>query len=75
MFLVLLPSAMNALNCDAEYFQQGVVERARMVSLWKEFAKEAIEASKYSELGSLLVRIQAVSDWFSSTLTCRLLWS
>jgi hypothetical protein len=66
---------MKALNCDAEYFQQGVVERARMVSLWKEFAKEAIEASKYSELGSLLVRIQAVSDWFSSTLTYRLPWS
>lgn len=60
--------------CDAEYLQQGVVERARVVSLWKEFAKEAIEASKYSELGSLLVRIQAVSECFPLH-SCRLLWS
>lgn len=41
---------------------QGVVERARNVSVWKEFATEAIEASKYAELGSLLVRLHAVSS-------------
>uniref|UniRef100_A0A7I4BQG6 Uncharacterized protein n=1 Tax=Physcomitrium patens TaxID=3218 RepID=A0A7I4BQG6_PHYPA len=40
----------------------GVVERARYVSAWKEFAREATEATKYSELGSLLVRIHAVVE-------------
>ncbi|KAG0602146.1 hypothetical protein M758_11G162800 [Ceratodon purpureus] len=40
----------------------GVVERARFVSVWKEFAEEASAAAKYSELGSLLVRIHAVVE-------------
>lgn len=43
------------------FLKQGVIERARDVSVWKEFAKEASGAAKYSELGTLLVRIHAVS--------------
>lgn len=43
------------------FLKQGVVERARDVSVWKAFAQEASGAAEYSELGTLLVRIHAVS--------------
>jgi hypothetical protein len=39
-----------------------VIERARCVDVWKGFVKEATEAFMYSDLGGLLVRIQAVIE-------------
>lgn len=37
---------------------QAVVECARQVSFWKEFAKEAAKAVKYQELGIMLVKLK-----------------
>jgi hypothetical protein len=48
--------------------EQGVIERARCVDVWKGFVKEATEAFLYSDLGGLLVRIQAVSLNFITPL-------
>eukprot|EP00250_Pteridium_aquilinum_P014879 c22256_g1_i1 orf=87-4457(-) len=39
---------------------QAVVDRARDVSFWKDFAKDAAKAATYQELGGLLVKLQSM---------------
>ncbi|WCJ30996.1 Histone-lysine N-methyltransferase SUVR5 [Euphorbia peplus] len=62
--------AVGMLNIVVQFHQEALVDTARDVTVWKEFAMEAARCSGYSDLGRMLLRLQNMispryinSDW------------
>ncbi|KAG2719951.1 hypothetical protein I3760_02G014500 [Carya illinoinensis] len=50
--------AVGMLNIVDQFHAEALIETARDVSIWKEFAMEASRCSGYSELGRMLLKLQ-----------------
>ncbi|XP_077233209.1 histone-lysine N-methyltransferase SUVR5 isoform X2 [Tasmannia lanceolata] len=62
--------AVAMLNISDQLHTEAVIERARKVTAWKDFAMEACRCEGYSDLGSMLLKLQSMilptyidSDW------------
>lgn len=62
--------SVGMLNIVDQFHSEALVETARNVSVWKEFAMEASRCVGYSDLGRMLVKLQSMilqqyinSDW------------
>ncbi|RRT83366.1 hypothetical protein B296_00000636 [Ensete ventricosum] len=56
------------VKSNLHLFHQAVIENARKVTAWKEFAMEASQCRDYADLGRMLLKLQTVNftdmDWF-----------
>ncbi|KAL9265412.1 Histone-lysine N-methyltransferase SUVR5-like protein [Drosera capensis] len=67
--------AVGMLNIIDQLHLQALIESARNVTLWKEFAMESSRCKDYTDLGRMLVRLQNMllkefinADWLSISL-------
>ncbi|CAN0911936.1 Histone-lysine N-methyltransferase SUVR5 [Linum grandiflorum] len=66
--------AVGMLNIVDQFHNEALVESARSVLVWKEFAMEASRCSGYGDLGRMLLKLQNMilqkyieADWLSSS--------
>ncbi|KAH9327214.1 hypothetical protein KI387_007392, partial [Taxus chinensis] len=52
--------AINMLEASDQLHVEAVVESARNVNVWKEFAKEAAQCTVYSDLGRMLLKLHSM---------------
>lgn len=52
--------AVSMLDAGDQLHVEAVVERARNVNAWKEFAKEAAQCTTYSDLGRMLLKLHSM---------------
>ncbi|XP_068654250.1 histone-lysine N-methyltransferase SUVR5 [Aristolochia californica] len=52
--------AVSMLNVSDQLHNEAVIERARQVAAWKEFALEAYNCEAYSDLGTMLLKLHSM---------------